>query len=76
MFITENFCSKFAMMSFWAPVLKSSAGKGIPKKSKKKFYHMRVGHACVSNCPELIFSLCQRNTIEVPEMRVLINFKI
>ena len=32
MFITENCCSKFMMMSFWASVLNSPAENGIPKK--------------------------------------------
>ena len=33
MFITENYSSKFTIMSFWAPALKSPAENGIPKKS-------------------------------------------
>ena len=33
MFITENCCSKFAITSFWAPVLNSPAENGIPEKS-------------------------------------------
>ena len=33
MFITENCCSKFTIMSFWAPALNSPAETGIPKKS-------------------------------------------
>ena len=33
MFITENYSSKFTIMSFWAPALKSLAENGIPKKS-------------------------------------------
>ena len=33
MFITENFCSKFTIMFFWAPALNSPAENGIPKKS-------------------------------------------
>ena len=33
MFITENCCSKFTIMSFWAPALNSPAENGIPKKS-------------------------------------------
>ena len=32
MFITENYSSKFLIMSFWAPVLKSPAENDIPKK--------------------------------------------
>ena len=33
MFITENYSSKFTIMSFWDPALKSPANNGIPKKS-------------------------------------------
>ena len=29
---TENYSSKFMIMSFWAPALKSTAENGIPKK--------------------------------------------
>ena len=32
MFITKNYYSKFAIMSFWAPFPKSTAENGIPKK--------------------------------------------
>ena len=32
-FITKNYSSKFAIMSFWAPVLKSFTENGIPKNS-------------------------------------------
>ena len=31
MFITENCCSKFTIMSFWVPALNSPAENGIPK---------------------------------------------
>ena len=31
MFITENYSSKFMIMSFWAPALKSPAENSIPK---------------------------------------------
>ena len=33
MFITENYPSKFTIMSFWAPAPKSPAENGIPTKS-------------------------------------------
>ena len=33
MFVTKNYYSKFTIMSFWAPALKSVAENGIPKKS-------------------------------------------
>ena len=33
MFVTKNFHSKFTIMSFWAPVPKSTAANEIPKKS-------------------------------------------
>ena len=33
MFVAKNYCSKFMIMSFWAPVPKSTAENGIPKKS-------------------------------------------
>ena len=33
MFTTENYSSKFTIMSFWAPAQKSPAEEGIPKKS-------------------------------------------
>ena len=33
MFIIENCCSKFAIMSFWAPALNFPAENGIPEKS-------------------------------------------
>ena len=33
MFVTKNYYSKFTIMSFWAPALKSIAENGIPKKS-------------------------------------------
>ena len=31
--ITENYSSKFTIMSFWAPAPKCPAENGIPKKS-------------------------------------------
>ena len=33
MFVTKKYYSKFTIMSFWAPVPKSTAENGIPKKS-------------------------------------------
>ena len=36
MFITGNYSSKFTIMSFWAPALKSSAENSIAKKSLGK----------------------------------------
>ena len=33
MFITENYSSKFTIMSFWAPARESLAEIDIPKKS-------------------------------------------
>ena len=42
MFITENCCSKFTIMSFWAPALNSPAENGIPKKSLDTSLHYSV----------------------------------
>ena len=42
MFITENYSSKFTIMFFWAPALKSSAENGIPKKSVNTSLFSRV----------------------------------
>lgn len=33
MFVTENYYSKFTIISFWAPALSSLAENSIPKKS-------------------------------------------
>ena len=42
MFITENCCSKFMIMSFWAPARNCPAGNGIPKKP----LDMSLAHLC------------------------------
>ena len=39
MFITENYSSKFTIMSFWAPALKFLAVNGIPQKSLIRHLH-------------------------------------
>ena len=33
MFITENYSSKFKIMTFWTPAPKSPTENGVPKKS-------------------------------------------
>lgn len=33
MFVTEKYSSKFTIISFWVPALKSPAENGIPRKS-------------------------------------------
>ena len=40
-FITENYSSKFTIMSFWTPAPKSPAENCIPKKSLDKSLQLR-----------------------------------
>ena len=62
MFITENHLSKFLIMSFWAPALKSPAEKGIPKNSLDTSL----------KSTETRFKVCSHLSTSVPEQSTVL----
>ena len=63
MFLTKNYSSKFAIMSFWTPALKSPAENGIPKNFLIRHCLFKVN----SRNTRKRYEICSKLTIKTSE---------